>query len=198
MGRAQAVDGAREELHLGGTARQHVLAQARHAGRIQVVDDVEPVGHIIVGERDAAGPAHGGHLPHGGDHGLARLAGDVDAVKAAVVDGAGLVHPHIADELAPQLMLDVRGHDEGLLDGGEPFRDTSEVRPLGRILGVANAKGHHAHAAGGYYRAHLARIHLLGDAQKHAVPAEALREHLFARDAVEHRDDGGVQADERR
>ena len=95
-------------------------------------------------------------------------------------------------------MPDVIRRDEGLVDGGEPFRDALEVRPLGRVLGIVNAQGHHAHAAGGHRGAHLAGVHLLGDAQTDAIPPEALGEHFLARDAVEHRDDGGIGVDERR
>ena len=66
----QPANGACKQLHF---ALPVVFAVLPHRGLTvggQVVNDVHPCGHVLLRERDTLCIGHGGHLPHGADHGV--------------------------------------------------------------------------------------------------------------------------------
>ena len=156
-----------------------------------MVNDVHPCGHVLLRERDALCIGHGGHLPHGADHGVPGLSGHLQRAVIALEHQGGLVAAGVAQQLAPHVGADVRRYDIGEADAvkkrGEPL-EAAGVLPGGDAYcqfpnGVADDAV--ALLLGG---------HPLRHAPDHMLRTKGISQDLLAGDAIEDRDQERVRS----
>ena len=134
----QPPDGACKQLQLAFPMGLAVLPHGGFPVGGEGVDDGKPAVDVLLRQRDALGVGHRHHLPHGAQHGVPGLAGDLEGAVAALVQHGGLVAAGVAHQLAPHMGGNIAG--EGVREG-DAVKKGCQPPQMALVLSGGHADG---------------------------------------------------------
>ena len=190
----KAAHGACEQLYLGGTPGQRILAHGGHPVGVQSIGHFHPGGNICVCQRHTLPCGQSLCLPYGSQHGVPRRPRVLYAPVRHIVNRAYLVQPHIEHQLAPLAVQNIFMYFAG---------HARLQQQCGRRVHSRGARARTAadkklsHIAVGDGGAVLYGVHPLGHTVKHVLRPVGCGQLALAGNAVEQGDDQCFRPDER-